>query len=138
MGKSYTELKKAFEQEWAKNLKLYIDTGMSQDFISAMRKFDEDTFRRERIFQDHNPARVEYWDDPRMEEPAEYFASLKRDLDTQLEKLSPVLSRRATTRDKEILVLASIGFTQTEIAVKLHITQSTVSYHINKLKKLLI
>ena len=24
MGKSYTELRKEFEQEWAKNLKLYI------------------------------------------------------------------------------------------------------------------
>ena len=31
MGKSYTELKKEFEQEWAKNLKLYIEAGMIEE-----------------------------------------------------------------------------------------------------------
>ncbi len=137
MGHSYTELKRKFEEEWAKNLKLYIEAGMSQEFISAMREFDEQAFRRERIFQDRNPARIQYWDDLRMEEPTEYFAHLKSDLDTQLENLSPGLSQRATTRDKEILLLASIGYTQTEIAVKLHISQMSVYRHLHKLKKLL-
>ncbi len=137
MEKSYTELKRKFEEEWAKNLKLYIEAGMSQDFISAMREFDEEAFRRERIFQNRNPARIQYWDDPRMEEPTEYFAHLKSDLDTQLENLSPGLSQRATTRDKEILLLACIGYTQNEIAVKLHISQMSVYRHLHKLKKLL-
>ena len=40
MGKSYTELKKELEQEWAKNLKLYIEAGMSPEFIAAMREYD--------------------------------------------------------------------------------------------------
>ncbi len=137
MGHSYTELKRKFEEEWAKNLKLYIEAGMSQEFISAMREFDEQAFRRERIFQDRNPARIQYWDDPRIEEPAEYFAHLKSDLDTQLENLSSGLSQRATTRDKEILLLASIGYTQNEIAVKLHISQMSVYRHLHKLQKLL-
>ena len=137
MGKSYTELRKEFEQEWAKNFKLYIQAGMSQDFIAAMREFDEEVFRKERSFQDNTPARIEYWDDPRLDNPVEYFSRLRNDLDTQLENLSPELSHKVSTREKEILLLASIGFTQEEIAVKLHITQSTVSYHLNKLKKLL-
>lgn len=137
MGLSYSELKKEFEKEWTKNLKLYIKAGMSQEFISGMREFDEEAFRRERIFQDRNPARIQYWDDLRMEEPTEYFAHLKSDLDTQLENLSPGLSQRVTTRDKEILLLASIGYTQTEIAVKLHISQMSVYRHLHKLKKLL-
>lgn len=137
MGHSYTELKRKFEEEWAKNLKLYIEAGMSQEFISAMREFDEQAFRRERIFQDRNPARIQYWDDPRIEEPAEYFAHLKSDLDTQLENLSSGLSQRATTRDKEILLLASIGYTQNEIAVKLHISQMSVYRHLHKLQKYL-
>ena len=64
MGKSYTELRKEFEQEWAKNLKLYIKAGMSQEFIAAMREFDEEVFRKERTFQDKTPSRIEYWDDP--------------------------------------------------------------------------
>ena len=136
MGKSYTELKKEFEQEWAKNLKLYIKAGMSPEFIAAMREFDEEAFRKERTFQDNTPARIEYWDDPRLDNPVEYFSRLKKDLDTQLEDISPGLSQRATERDKEILLLASIGYTQSEIAVNLHISQSTVSYHLDKLKKL--
>ncbi len=137
MGKSYTELKNEFEKEWAKNLKLYIKAGVSPEFIASMREFDEETFRRERIFQDRNPARIQYWDDPRIEEPAEYFAHLKSDLDTQLENLSPGLSNRATKRDKEILLLSSIGYTQNEIAVKLHISQMSVYRHLHKLQKLL-
>ena len=56
----------------------------------------------------------------------EYFSRLKKDLDTQLENIAPGLSQRATERDKEILLLASIGYTQSEIAVKLHISQVAV------------
>ena len=67
MGKSYTELRKEFEQEWAKNLKLYIKAGMSPEFIAAMREFDEEVFRKERTFQDKTPSRIEYWDDPRLD-----------------------------------------------------------------------
>lgn len=137
MGKSYTELRKEFEREWAKNLKLYIKVGMSREFIAAMREFDEEVFRKERTFQNKTPSRIEYWDDPRMDNPVEYFSRLKKDLDTQLEDISPGLSQRATTRDKEILLLASIGYTQSEIAVKLHISQMSVYRHLHKLQKLL-
>ena len=137
MGKSYTELKKEFEQEWAKNLKLYIEAGMSPEFIAAMREYDEAVFRKERTFRDNTPARIEYWDDPRLDNPVEYFSRLKKDLDTQLEDISPGLSQRATTRDKEILLLVSIGYTQSEIAVKLHISQVAVLKHLHKLQKLL-
>ncbi len=137
MGKSYTELKKEFEQEWAKNLKLYKETGMSPEFIAAMREFDEEVFRKERTFQDNTPARIEYWDDPRLGNPVEYFSRFTKDLDTQLENLSPGLSQRATLRDKEILLLAAAGFTQCEIAVKLHISQVAVLKHLHKLQKLL-
>lgn len=136
MGKSYTELRKEFEQEWDKNLKLYIKAGMSPEFIAAMREYDEEVFRKERTFQDKTPSRIEYWDDPRLDNPVEYFSRLTKDLDTQLENISPGLSQRATLRDKEILLLAVAGFTQSEIAVNLHISQSTVSYHLDKLKKL--
>ena len=137
MGKSYTELKKEFEQEWAKNLKLYIEAGMSPEFIAAMREYDEAVFRKERTFRDNTPARIEYWDDPRLDNPVEYFSRLKKDLDTQLEDISPGLSQRATTRDKEILLLVSIGYTQSEIAVKLHISQVAVLKHLHKFQKLL-
>ena len=109
---------------------------MSPEFIAAMREFDEEVFRKERTFQDNTPARIEYWDDPRLDNPVEYFSRLTKDLDTQLENISPGLSQRATMRDKEILLLAAAGFTQYEIAVNLHISQSTVSYHLDKLKKL--
>ena len=122
MGKSYTELRKEFEQEWAKNLKLYIKAGMSPEFIAAMRE---------------SPSRIEYWDDPRLDNPVEYFSQPKKDLDTQLENILPGLSQRATMRDKEILLLAVAGYTQSEIAVKLHISQVAVLKHLHKFQKLL-
>lgn len=136
MGKSYTELKKEFEQEWAKNLKLYKETGMSPEFIAAMREFDEEVFRKERTFQDKTPSRIEYWDDPRLGNPMEYFSRLWNDLDTQLEDIHPGLSQMLSKKDKQILVLISTGLSQPETAVKLHISKQTVSYRINKLKKL--
>lgn len=136
MGKSYTELKKEFEQEWAKNLKLYKETGMSPEFIAAMREFDEEVFRKERTFQDKTPSRIEYWDDPRLDNPVEYFSRLWNDLDTQLEDIHPGLSQMISKKDKQILVLISTGLSQPETAVKLHISKQTVSYRINKLKKL--
>ena len=109
MGKSYTELKKEFEQEWAKNLKLYIEAGMSPEFIAAMREYDEAVFRKERTFQDKTPSRIEYWDDPRMDNPVEYFSRLWNDLDTQLEDIHPGLSQMISKKDKQILVLISTG-----------------------------
>ena len=136
MGKSYTELKKEFEQEWAKNLKLYIEAGMDPEFIAAMREFDEAAFRKERTFQDKTPSRIEYWDDPRLDNPVEYFSRLWNDLDTQLEDIHPGLSQMISKKDKQILVLISTGLSQPETAVKLHISEQTVSYRINKLKKL--
>ena len=136
MGYNYTEEKEKFEKEWARNLKLYLEAGMSPAFIAAMREFDEAQFRKERTFQTRNPVRIQCWEDPRLEQPPEYFARLREDLDCQLEDICPGLSAKATERDKEVLLLSSIGLTQHEIALKLHITQSTVSYHLDKLKKL--
>ena len=136
MGHSYTELKRKFEEEWAKNLKLYIEAGMSQEFIFAIRGFDGEAFRRERAFQNNTPARIEYWDDPRLDNPVQYFSRLWNDLDTQLENIHPGLSQMISKKDKQILVLTSTGLSQSETAVKLHISKQTVSYRINKLKKL--
>lgn len=137
MGYSYTKLKRKFEEEWTRNLKLYKAAGMSQECIAAMRAFDEAVFRKERIFQSRTPSRIAYWDDPRMDNPVEYFSRLEEDLDIHLENLSPGLSKKATQRDKEILLLASAGFTQTEIAVKLHISQTSVYRHLQKIRNLL-
>ena len=136
MGKSYTELKKEFEQEWSKNLKLYIEAGMSQEFIATMRAYDEAAFRKERTFQNKTPSRIEYWDDPRMDNPVEYFSTIKKDLDTQLEDISPGLSQKLDSSDKELLILTSIGYTQAEIGENLHISQQAVSLRFHKLKKL--
>ena len=136
MGKSYTELRKEFEQEWSKNLKLYKETGMSPEFIAAMREFDEEVFRKERTFQDKTPSRIEYWDDPRLDNPVEYFSRLTKDLDTQLENIFPGLSQKLDPSDKELLILTSIGYTQAEIGEKLHITQQAISLRFHKLKKL--
>ena len=116
---------------------LPLGTITAETAAAAMREFDEEVFRKERTFQDKTPSRIEYWDDPRLDNPVEYFSRLTKDLDTQLENISPGLSQKATLRDKEILLLAAAGFTQCEIAVKLHISQVAVLKHLHKLQKLL-
>lgn len=137
MGYNYTEAKEKFEKEWARNLKLYLEAGMSPAFIAAMREFDEAQFRKERTFQTRNPVRIQCWEDPRLEQPPEYFARLREDLDCQLEDICPGLAAKATERDKEVLLLSSIGLTQHEIAVNLHISQVAVLKHLHKLQKIL-
>lgn len=51
MGFNYRQKRKEFEQNWAKALKQYIAAGMTQEQITAMREFDEELFRQERVYE---------------------------------------------------------------------------------------
>lgn len=51
MGFNYRQKRKEFEQNWAKALKEYIDAGMTQEQIAAVREFDEELFRQERVYE---------------------------------------------------------------------------------------
>lgn len=110
---------------------------MTQEQITAMREFDEELFRRERVYENRINVGLPDLNIQRFSVEEDYFQNLSLHLDAALEDMQPGISQRITEQDRKVLLLACFGFTQDEIAVKLHIKQSTVSYHLDKLKKLL-
>ena len=137
MGFNYRQKRKEFEQNWAKALKQYIAAGMTQEQITAMREFDEELFRRERVYENRINVGLPDLNIQRFSVKEDYFQNLSLHLDSALEDMLPGISQRITEQDRKVLLLTYFGFTQDEIAVKLHMKQSTVSYHLDKLKKLL-
>ena len=137
MGFNYRQKRKEFEQNWAKALKQYIAAGMTQEQITAMREFDEELFRRERVYENRINVGLPDLNIQRFSVEEDYFQNLSLHLDAALEDMQPGISLRVTEQDRTVLLLGCFGFTQDEIAVKLHMKQSTVSYHLDKLKKLL-
>lgn len=137
MGFNYRQKRKEFEQNWAKALKQYIAAGMTQEQITAMREFDEELFRRERVYENRINVGLPDLNILRFSVEEVYFQDLSHHLDAALEDMQPGIAQRITEQDRKVLLLACFGFTQDEIAVKLHMKQSTVSYHLDKLKKLL-
>ena len=137
MGFNYRQKRKEFEQNWAKALKQYIAAGMTQEQITAMREFDEELFRQERVYENRINVGLPDLNILRFSVEEDYFQDLSHHLDAALEDMQPGIAQRITEQDRKVLLLACFGFTQDEIAVKLHMKQSTVSYHLDKLKKLL-
>ena len=125
------------EQNWAKALKQYIAAGMTHEQISSMREFEEELFRQERVYENRVNVGLPDLNILRFSVEEDYFQDLSHHLDAALEDMQPGIAQRITEQDRKVLLLACFGFTQDEIAVKLHMKQSTVSYHLDKLKKLL-
>ena len=137
MGFNYRQKRKEFEENWAKTLKQYIAAGMTQEQITAVREFDEELFRQERVYENRINVGLPDLNIQRFSVKEDYFQNLSLHLDSALEDMLPGISQRITEQDRKVLLLTYFGFTQDEIAVKLHMKQSTVSYHLDKLKKLL-
>lgn len=137
MGFNYRQKRKEFEENWAKTLKQYIAAGMTQEQITAVREFDEELFRQERVYENRINVGLPDLNIQRFSVKEDYFQNLSLHLDSALEDMLPGISQRITEQDRKVLLLTCFGFTQDEIAVKLHMKQSTVSYHLDKLKKLL-
>lgn len=102
-----------------------------------MREFDEELFRQERVYENRINVGLPDLNILRFSVEEVYFQDLSHHLDAALEDMQPGIAQRITEQDRKVLLLACFGFTQDEIAVKLHMKQSTVSYHLDKLKKLL-
>ena len=135
MGFNYRQKRKEFEQNWAKALKQYIAAGMTQEQITAMREFDEELFRQERVYENRINVGLPDLNILRFSVEEVYFQDLY--LDAALEDMQPGISQRITEQDRKVLLLACFGFTQDEIAVILHISQMSVYRHLHKLQKLL-
>lgn len=104
MGFNYRQERKKFEERMQENEKKYRAAGMSDEQITAMREYEEEQFRRERIYKIHIVLEQskEY---PGLIEWAGTTDSYFQDLDSVLDDLSPGMSQRLTERDREVLVL---------------------------------
>jgi len=137
MGFNYRNERKKFEQQMQENERRYRDAGMTDSQIAAMREFEEELFRKERVYGLHNVLEqsAEYPGLIELEESNDsYFQSLSSNLDFVLDDIIPGAAVGLTDLDKRILVLLSMGITQEEVSKRLGITQSTVSYHLKKVK----
>lgn len=137
MGFNYRQKRKEFEENWAKTLKQYIAAGMTQEQITAVREFDEELFRQERVYENRINVGLPDLNIQRFSMEDDYFQNLSLHLDATLEDMLPGISQRITEQDRKVLLLACFGFTQDEIAMKLHISQMSVYRHLHKLQKLL-
>ena len=137
MGFNYRQKRKEFEQNWAKALKQYIAAGMTHEQISSMREFEEELFRQERVYENRVNVGLPDLNILRFSVEEDYFQDLSHHLDAALEDMQPGIAQRITEQDRKVLLLACFGFTQDEIAVKLHISQVAVLKHLHKLQKLL-
>lgn len=137
MGFNYRQKRKEFEQNWAKALKQYIAAGMTQEQITAMREFDEELFRQERVYENRINVGLPDLNILRFSVEEVYFQDLSHHLDAAMENLCPGSSQKVTDQDHKVVLLACTGLKQEEIAVILHISQMSVYRHLHKLQKLL-
>ena len=137
MGFNYRQKRKEFEQNWAKALKQYIAAGMTQEQITAMREFDEELFRQERVYENRINVGLPDLNIQRFSVEEDYFKDLTHQLDAAREDMQPGNAQRITDQDRKVVLLACTGLKQEEIAVILHISQMSVYRHLHKLQKLL-
>lgn len=136
MGFNYRQERKKFEERMQENEKKYRAAGMSDEQITAMREYEEEQFRRERIYKIHIVLEQskEY---PGLIEWAGTTDSYFQDLDSVLDDLSPGMSQRLTERDREVLALLFADMNHREAAEFLGIAQQVLSRHVKKVRKFL-
>ncbi len=148
--------KKKFEKEWEQTAKFYAEQGMSQEAIDAMREFDWDVFKANRIealhTQSMNPpegSNGEDGDGAELFILKKYFEQFTSQYDTygthsrywwleeiEDERLLPGIAK-LTEGDKELLTLYYVEqLNLVEVAEKLGIKKSTVGYRLKMLVKL--
>ena len=147
----YTE-KKKFDRDWAVTEAFYREQGMSEEAIRAMYEYDWNLFKANRVDAIHTQEIAVESDSEDEEDVMEspllmkFFEQFISQYDTNgshsrywwIEELTdsrllmglPLL----TEEDKELLTLLFVdGYTQQESAVKMHITQGTMSYRIRRI-----
>lgn len=137
MGFNYRKERKKFEEEMAENEKRYRSAGMSDSQIHAMREYEEEIFRRERVYGIHTvfEESKEYPGLIELEKSNDsYFQELSASLDNLLDNLVPGLSESLSVKDKEVLLLLSRGLNQQEAANLLGVSQQAISKHMKKIK----
>ncbi|MCQ4922246.1 sigma-70 family RNA polymerase sigma factor [Tissierella carlieri] len=152
MGFNYGKEKFIFDREWKKLREQYIEAGMSEETIQELYDFDWSWFRARRNYEN----RVQDLPDEEIDEQKaetrsnlfRKFASLSISFDekefsgryTWIDTISDgALSKRLKNLNEdelELLTLSIIeGYTQSEIARKMHCSQKSISKRLFKIKR---
>lgn len=139
MGFNYKSERNKFEKEWTAKVRGYRDAGMCCAQINAMRDFEEEMFRNRRTERIHIQYELpsNFWElleAPSAEE--QYFNDLWQTIDLMLDNISPGLSKRITEVERKIMLLLYLGLSQEEISRKIQIGQSSISYHLKKIRRI--
>ncbi len=140
MGFNYRKERRKFEKQMEKNERKYREAGMSESQIRAMREYEEEMFRKERVYGIHivlEESKEYLGLIERAESYDSYFQDLRTSLDNILDNILPGVSERLSTQDKTILFFISAGYNHRETANRLGITQQAVSLHMKKIRKIL-
>lgn len=152
MSFNYASERNKFDAAWKKLRKEYAAAGMSKESIDAMYQFDLRGFNADRAYANHTCAlnlaheqmdEDDDFENPFLEKHLDKFTTqydsygahsrywwLEELDDARLIAALPFL----TDDDKELLTLIVVdGYTQEECAVKMHITQRTISYRIQRI-----
>lgn len=137
MGFNYRRERKKFEKRMEEDKRKYRAAGMSDRQIILMREYEEEMFRRERVYGIHTvfEESKEYPGLIELEGSNDsYFQDLGDSLNNILDSLVPGLSEMLSRKDKEVLLLMARGLNQQEVANLLGVSQQAISKHMKKIK----
>ena len=139
MAYNHAAEEKKFKELWEKKEKIYRESGMTDEQISAIREYDIQMFNLDRAFYRRTTlmaepesvaeVTIDDYSDTYMEE---YWAEFI-DSDEKYHKLMqlPPVMRKA------FYMYKILGYNQYDISSKLSIPQRTVSYWLNKITEII-
>ena len=139
MAYNHAKEEKRFKEQWEQNEKLYRESGMNDEQISVIRKYDECVFRMDRAFyrrtmllaepENLSEGILDNHSDTYLEENwTELIDS--GDKYYRLMKVHPIMR-------KAFYMYKVMGLHQSEISSKLSIPQQTISYWIVKIAEII-
>lgn len=157
MGFNYGLEKKRFNAKWDRLWPEYQSAGMSDATIQAMREYDWEQFKRERIFRIHTQSfegslfhEGDMKEDTQAPVMKKYIAQFSVSLDdistwgcsTWIEDLdTPELSKRVKSLSHDNIVLLSYlivdGLSRAELSRRLNISRAAVTKRLSRIKKVL-
>jgi RNA polymerase sigma factor (sigma-70 family) len=154
MGFNYSKEKFIFDREWKKLREQYTKVGMSEETIQELYDFDWSWFRARRNYENRVQALPEEEIDVKRTETRsilfQKFASLSTSFDEMElsgryawietisdDELSKKLKRLSDDELELLTLLAIEGYTQREIARKMHCSQNAISKRLIKIRRIL-
>ena len=154
MGFNYSKEKFIFEKEWEKLHEQYKNAGMSEDAIQELYDFDWSWFRMRRNYENRVQALPEEEIDEQNAKTCSNLFQRFTALSTSFDEIElsgryawidtisdDALSKKLkdlSDDELELLTLLTIeGYTQREIARKMHCSQNAISKRLIKIKRIL-